>query len=279
MNQQHLTGRRILITGIADDASLALAVARRVQEAGAQVICAGLGPTPHHANLSEAATRYLRDTHSSFQDAVTRHLGSDVRTTILDASLDASLDDLAAWHAAEGLQLDGVVHAIAMDRTIRGGQAKPLVEVRRDEFLDCMSISAWSLIGITAALLRGGVLAPGASIVAMSYLGAERVMAHPYRNIGVAKAALERIVTELAAELGPQHRMRVNAVRFSPYVGSRAGKAIPSLDTSVQDATQRSPLGNAEPEALAAEIVHLLHPGLAISGEVRHVDGGYHILG
>ncbi len=279
MNQPTLAGRRILVTGIADEASLALAVARRLQDAGAQLVCAGLGPTPHHANLSEAATRYLGDMHASFRDAVARHLGADVRTTTLDASLDASLDDLAAWHAAEGLTLDGVVHAIAMDRTIRGGQAKPLLDVRRDEFLDCMSISAWSLIGITAALLRSGVLAPGSSIVAMSYLGAERVMAHPYRNIGVAKAALERIVTELAAELGPQHRIRVNAVRFSPYVGSRAGKAIPSLDAAMHDAERRSPLGNADPDAFAAEIVHLLHPRLAISGEVRHVDGGYHILG
>jgi enoyl-[acyl-carrier protein] reductase I len=128
-------------------------------------------------------------------------------------------------------------------------------------------------------LLRAHVLREGASIVALSYLGAERVTSHPYRNIGVAKAALERLVRELAAELGPTFGMRVNAVRFSPWSRSRAGGAIPGLEEAVAHAASRAPLGNADAASLAQEVAHLLRPDLAVTGEVRHVDGGYHVVG
>lgn len=274
-----LAGRRVLVTGIADGSSLALPIAREAGRAGAQLVCTGLGPTAHHGPLSEAARSYLEGVQRSFEATVRESLGDDVRTLVLDASLDSSIEEAAAQLAASSLRIDGLVHAIALDRTIRGGRAKPLLEVTREEFLDCMSISAYSLIALVRALLRADALAKGASVVALSYLGAERVMAHPYRNIGVAKAALERIVRELAAELGRTHGIRVNAVRYSPYAQSRAGGAIPGLDEAVAAGDARAPLGNATPEALAAEVVHLLRPGLGITGELRHVDGGYHTLG
>jgi enoyl-[acyl-carrier protein] reductase I len=272
-------GRFVLVTGIADDASLALPIAQDLARAGASLVCTGLGPTPHHGALSDAAKRYLGETQATFRATVERALGAGVPTAVLDVSLDASIRDLASDLAAKGTKLDGVVHAIALDRTIRGGRAKPLLEVTREEFLDCMSISTYSLLGLVRELLGSGVLADGASVVALSYLGAERVMPHPYRNIGVAKAALERMVRELAAELGPSHRVRVNAIRFSPWTRSKAGGAIPGLADAVSLCGDRAPLGNADPVALAAEVVHLLRPGLGITGEVRHVDGGYHVLG
>lgn len=274
-----LSGRRILVTGIADESSLALPIAVAAQHAGAGLVCAGLGATSHHAALSPAARSYLDDVNAAFRKTVTERLGGDVPTFVLDAGLDASIDDLAVALAERDLRLDGLVHAIALDRTIRGGVAKPLLEVTRGEFLDCMSISAYSLIALVRALLEKGVLQDGASVVALSYLGAERVMPHPYRNIGVAKAALERIVRELAVELGGAHGIRVNAVRFSPWTKSRAGGAIPGLDDAVVQCGARAPLGNAAPESLAQEVVHLLRPGLGVTGELRHVDGGYHVLG
>jgi enoyl-[acyl-carrier protein] reductase I len=274
-----LAGRRVLVTGIADASSLALPIARELAASGAEIVCTGVGPTPHHGELSPAAARYLRDARDAFASTVRDQLGSDVPALVADVALDASLDDLAAALQARGLALDGVVHAVAMDRSIRGGSARPLLEVTREEFLDCMSVSAWSLVALVRALLRGGVLRPGASVVALSYLGAERVMAHPYRNIGIAKAALERIVRELAAELGPLCGARINAVRFSPWSRSRAGGAIPGLDDAVADAALRAPLGNADPLSLAREVAHLLRPELAVTGEVRHVDGGYHVRG
>jgi enoyl-[acyl-carrier protein] reductase I len=274
-----LAGRRILVTGIADEASLALPIALEAQHSGAALVCTGLGATPHHAELSPAARSYLDDVNAAFRKTVAERLGGDVPTFVLDAGLDGSIDDLAVALAERELPLDGIVHAIALDRTIRGGVAKSLLDVTRGEFLDCMSISAYSLIALLRALLEKGVVQPGASVVALSYLGAERVMPHPYRNIGVAKAALERIVLELAVELGASRGIRVNALRFSPWTKSRAGGAIPGLDDAVAQCGARAPLGNAAPESLAHEVVHLLRPGLAVTGELRHVDGGYHALG
>lgn len=273
-----LAGRRILVTGIADEASLALPIARLLAARGAELVCAGLGASAGSAVRSESARRYLAEVEATFRRTVADALGAAVPAFALDVAADESIEALAAELSRRTLPLDGVVHAIAFDRTIRGGEARPLLEVTRAEFLDCMSVSAWSLVALAAAFQRAGVLARGGSLVALSYLGAERVMPHPYRNIGVAKAALERIVRELAAELGP-HGVRVNAVRFSPWSHSRAGGAIPALDAAVADCDARAPLGNATPDALAFEVAHLLRPGLGVTGEVRHVDGGYQILG
>jgi enoyl-[acyl-carrier protein] reductase I len=278
-DQRPLSGRCVLVSGIANETSLALPIAQVVRSAGAALVCTGLGPTRHHRDLSQAAEQYLRRAQDAYAATVRDHLGAEVPALIADATLENSLGDLAAELRRSGHALDGVVHAIAMDRTIRGGAAKPLLQVTQHEFIDCMVASAYSLLSLVRALLRADVLRPGASIVALSYLGAERVMPHPYRNIGIAKAALERLVRELAAELGPALGVRVNAVRFSPWSRSRAGGAIPGLDEAVAYSAARAPLGNADPESLAHEVAHLLRPGLGVTGEIRHVDGGYNVHG
>jgi len=171
-----------------------------------------------------------------------------------------------------------VVHAVARDRTLGPRGATPLLEVSREDFLDCLDVSAYSLIRLRRELVAADVLARGAGVAALSYLGAERIVPHPYRNVAVAKAALERTVVELAHELGRSHGVRVNAVRFSPFAASRAGGAIPGLAAAETAADVSAPLGNARPEDLAREVAHLLEPGHAITGEVRHVDGGLHRL-
>lgn len=273
-----LSGKRILVTGITDGASLATEAARGILAAGGQVACAGLGPTPHQQGLSQRARAHLEAAHESFRKTVASELGEDTPAFACDLSLDPSLADLAGELAARDLPLDGVVHAVAFDRTLRPGRRPSLLETTRDEFLECMNVSAWSLVGLVRELLAAGALRDGAGIVALSYLGAARVVEHPYKNVGVAKAALERIVGELAAELGPERGIRVNAVRFSPYSASRAGGAIPGLEEAERRAGERSPLGLPAPAALAAEVVHLLRPLGGVTGEVRHVDGGQHLL-
>ena len=270
--------RRYLVTGIADEHSLALQIARTLKASGAELVCAGLGMTKHHADVSEAGQRYLEQTFEAFQEVVARELGEDTPTVVLDVSLDGPIVDACESLASRDLALDGYVHAIAMDRTIRRGVASPLLDVSREDFLHCLDVSAYSLLALTRELLGHGCLRDGASIVALSYLGAERAMSHAYRNIGVAKAALERISRELAYELGPSHGIRVNCVRFSPYAASRAGGAIPELVDAVARAEAAAPLGNASPEALAKEVAHLLQAGLDVTGSVRHVDGGYNFV-
>lgn len=267
-----------LVTGITDDASLAFHIAARLQQEGATVISTGLGHTPAHGEVSEKGLAFLEKTYQNFRLTAAK-LNPGAQIYPMDVTVEESIDAVTSAIAARGVQIDGIVHSIAMDRTIRGGTVKPLMEVTRDEFLDTMTVSAYSIIALLRSLMRHNCIKEGASVVALSYLGAERVPEHPYRNIGAAKAALERIVIELAHELGKSRGIRCNVIRFSPYTASKAGGAIEGLDRAEARAGEASPLGNARPADLAEETAYLLRPGLRITGEIRHVDGGYHIRG
>lgn len=271
-------GKTYIITGIADEHSLAMYVAKEILKNNGKVICTGLGVTPFHKNLSERAEQFLNESHQLFKDSVKAELGEDVPTYILDVTLSESITDLCETLKQNNQSVDGLLHAIAMDKTIRNKKVKPLLEVNFDEFCDTMEVSAFSLVSLTAKLKQYGLLNAGSSICSLSYIAAQKVTFHPYRNISIAKAALERITIELADELGRQNGTRVNCVRFSPYLGSKAGTA--TLNTSDVDfAGQKSPLGNANPQDLAYEVAHLLRPDMRITGEIRHVDGGYNIVG
>jgi enoyl-[acyl-carrier protein] reductase I len=271
-----LRGCRILVTGIADGASLALHVAKGLAEEGAELVCTGLGPPPATVDLSDRARRHLEESFESFRRTVVAELGEGTHVAPCDLGRDESIADLAGWLVERGLELDGALHAVAFDRTLRHGTSARLLDTSREDFAECMNVSAYSLIALLRGLLAAGRLREGASVVSLSYIGAERVVSHPYRNVGVAKAALERMTLELAAELGPERGIRVNAVRFSPYCASRAGGAIPGLVEAEAAAAERAPLGNAPPAALGAEVAHLMRPALAITGEIRNVDGGLH---
>ncbi|MCB0383736.1 MAG: SDR family oxidoreductase [Psychroserpens sp.] len=272
-----LSNTTFLITGIADKHSLAMYVAREIIKQGGKVVCTGLGVSPHHENLSDKAKAFLNKNFQDFKQAVSEELG-DASVEILDVTLDENIESFAKHLSENNIKLNGFLHAIAMDKTIRNKEVKPLLEVTKTEFCDTMNVSAYSLIRLSYYLLKHNVLQSGASICSLSYIAAEKVTFHPYRNISIAKAALERITIELADELGRSHNIRVNAIRFSPYMGSKAGNATLN-DEDVQTSNKMSPLGNAKPMDLAYEIIHLFRPELSITGEIRHVDGGYHITG
>jgi|TARA_B110000211_G_scaffold56003_1_gene62408 enoyl-[acyl-carrier protein] reductase I len=272
-----LSNTTFLITGIADKHSLAMFVAKQIIKQGGKVVCTGLGVSKHHTSLSEKAKGFLNKNYEDFKLAVSQELG-ETHVEILDASLDENIDTFAQELSNKGVKLNGFLHAIAMDKTIRKKEVKPLLDVTKDEFCDTMNVSAYSLIRLSHYLLKYDVLQKGASICSLSYIAAAKVTFHPYRNISIAKAALERITVELADELGRSHDVRVNVIRFSTYMGSKAGNAT-LTDQDIQTADKLSPLGNAKPMDLAHEIVHLFRPGLSITGEIRHVDGGYNITG
>ncbi len=273
-----LTNKTFLITGIADEHSLAMYVAKAIIAEGGKVICTGLGVSPFHKDLSERAKAYLSATFADFKDSIKTHLGSEASVEILDVTLDKNLEFFGKNLLKNNINIDGVLHAVAMDKTIRNKKVKPLLEVSFDEFCGTMDVSAFSLIRLTNSLFKSKVLNAGASICALSYIAAEKVTFHPYRNMSIAKAALERIVIELADEMGRRNGTRVNAIRFSTYLGSKAGAAtLTEEDVSTSD--RISPLGNATPIDLANEVVHLFRPDSRITGEIRHVDGGYHIMG
>lgn len=275
-----LKGFTYLITGITDPGSLALAIAKQVVTEGGKVVCTGLGATPFHQGLSEKSISFLTNTYSSFESTVRSQLGSETLCLPLDVSVEESISSMGEELQKKGIQLDGYLHSIAMDKTIRpGSQVKQLLDVTKEEFFQAMDVSAYSLISLTRSLIHSNVLRQKASIVSLSYLGAEKVAQHPYKNIGVAKAALERITKELAFELGKSHQIKVNAIRFSAYTGSKAGSAIQGLQEACHFSEDQSPLGNAQPQDLAEEVAYLFRPGTRITGTIRMVDGGYHIRG
>ncbi len=274
-----LKGQTVIITGITDASSLALSIAKECKNQGAQLLCTGLGRTPHHKNVSENGLAYLEKTYSDFVKTVQTELGQEIKTYALDVGIQESIDDFASFLKKEGISVNGLLHSIAMDKTIRQGKVKPIMDVTRDEFMDAMNISAFSLLALTKALYQQSLLQKKSSIIALSYLGAEKIASHPYKNIGMAKAALERLVKELAWELGKTDGIQVNAIRFSAYTASKAGGAIEGLAAAVAEAEEKSPLGNAIPQDLADEVVYLFRKNNRITGEIRNVDGGYHIRG
>ncbi len=271
-------GKTYIITGIADKHSLAMYVAKEIIRNRGNVICTGLGVSAHHQNLSENALNFLNKSYELFESSVKEELGEDIETYVLDVTLDESINDFSEALKTKHQTVDGLLHAIAMDKTIRNKEVKPLLEVTFNEFCDTMHVSAFSLVTLVSSLKHHDLLNNGSSICSLSYIAAQKVTFHPYRNISIAKAALERITIELADELGRKNGIRVNCVRFSPYLGSKAGTA--TLNTSdVEHAEHKSPLGNALPQDLAYEVTHLLRPDARITGEIRHVDGGYNIVG
>ncbi len=272
-----LKDKIFLITGIADAGSLAMYAAKEIVKNGGSVVCTGLGVSEFHTNLSDRAASFLNKTFIDFKASIQQELG-DARVDILDVTLEDNVEYFAKKLTKDGVKLDGFLHAIAMDKTIRNKQVKPLLEVTRDEFCDTLNVSAYSLIRLTHYLLKHEVLQKGSSVCSISYIAAEKVTFHPYRNMSIAKAALERISIELADELGKSHNIRVNTIRFSPYMGSKAGTAT-LTNEDIETSDKLSPLGNANPQDLAFEVVHLFRPESRITGETRHVDGGYHIMG
>ena len=272
------TGKTYIITGIADQHSLAMYVAKEIIHNGGNVICTGLGVSEFHKDLSDKARQFLSNSYQLFEDSVKEELGESVLIHNLDVTLPESIQAFCDYLRQKDIQVDGLLHAIAMDRTIRNKQVKPLLEVNFDEFCDTMQVSAFSLVSLLSSLKANKLLNKGSSICSLSYIAAQKVTFHPYRNISIAKAALERITIELADELGRKDGARVNCVRFSPYLGSKAGTATLN-ETDVDFADKKSPLGNANPKDLALEVAHLLRPDIRITGEIRHVDGGYNIVG
>lgn len=274
-----LNGKTYLVTGIADQNSLAMYIAKAIINHGGKVVCTSLGVSQHHQNLSEKARAFLNSTYEAFTEAVETELGKAVETYVLDVSLDESIQEVCnQLKRTNPKGIDGFIHAIAMDKTIRNKQVKPLLDVNFSEFCDTMQVSAFSLVSLSSAFSKANLLNDDASICSLSYIAAAKVTFHPYRNISIAKAALERITVELADELGRKNGTRVNCVRFSTYMGSKAGNAtLTKADVAFSD--KKSPLGNARPEDLAFEVLHLLRPKSRITGEIRHVDGGYNIVG
>lgn len=250
-----LDGKRILITGVLNDSSIAFSVARRAQEEGAEVILTSFGRV---MRLTERTAKRLPVTPEIVQLDVT------------------DPDDLDALSERVGGRLDGVLHAIAFapESCLGGG----FLSAPWDDVAVAMRVSAYSLqaLGVAALpLMRDH----GGSIVGLDFDNASQ--AWPvYDWMGVAKAALAATSRYLARDLGA-HAVRVNLVAAGP-IRTLAAKSIPGFEQFETVWAERAPLGwnVRDPDPVARACVALLSDWFpATTGEVVHVDGGFHAVG
>jgi enoyl-[acyl-carrier protein] reductase I len=251
-----MAGKKGLIMGIANERSLAWGMARAVAAQGAELAVTYQG---------EALGKRVRPLAEQLQAPLV--LPADVTDA---ASLDALFEALAArWG-----RLDFVVHAIAFsDRDELKGK---YVDTSADNFRRTLMISCYSFTDLCrrAAPLMSG----GGSLVTLTYYGAERVMPH-YNVMGVAKAALEASVRYLAVDLGGDG-IRVNAISAGP-VRTLAASGIGDFRYILKWNEYNAPLKrNTTLGDVGGAAVYLLSDlGAGTTGEVLHVDSGYHVVG
>lgn len=251
-----LSGKRVLVTGVLTDNSIAFSVARLAQEQGASVVLTGYG----RLSLVQRIARRLPAPPPVLELDVT------------DTEQLASLADRVREHV-DGL--DGVVHSIGFaPRSALGGG---FLDTPWEDVATAVHTSTFSLKSLTGAC-RPLFGPAGASVVGLDF---DASVAWPsYDWMGVAKAGLEATARYLARDLGPE-RVRVNLVSAGP-LGTMAARSIPGFEalTGIWDA--RAPLGwdVADPEPAARAVVALLSDWFpATTGEIVHVDGGVHAVG
>ena len=252
-----LADKKLLITGVITRDSIAWEVARQAQEAGAEVVLTGFGRAKRMTE--RAATK----------------LPTPVDVLDLDVNDPAQLEAVAAGLKERWGRVDGVLHAIAFaPGDALGGN---FLETPPESAVQAFQTSAYSYKALAAALED---LFPeeGAAIVGMDF---DAQVAWPvYDWMGVAKAGLEAVSRYLARDLGPKG-VRVNLVSAGP-LGTLAANGIPGFDDLARAWETQAPLGWDTEDAgpVAAAVCFLLSDhARAITGEILHVDGGFHAMG
>jgi meromycolic acid enoyl-[acyl-carrier-protein] reductase len=250
-----LDGKRILVTGVLTDASIAFHVARLAQHEGATVVLTGFG----RLSLVERIARRLPDPPPVLE---------------LDVTDDGHLESLAGRVGAHVDGLDGVVHGIAFaPASALGGR---FLDTPWPDAATAIQVSAYSLKSLAMAALP--LMGRGGAIVGMDF---DASVAWPaYDWMGVAKAALESTARYLARDLGPKG-IRVNLMSAGP-LKTIAARSIPGFEMFKGIWNDRAPLGwdMADPEPAARGCVALLSDWFpATTGEIVHVDGGAHAVG
>lgn len=251
-----MAGKRGLIMGVANDRSLAWGIARTLAAHGAELAFTFQG---------EALERRVRP--------LADQLGSKL-VLPCDVTDAGSLDGVFARLGESWGRLDFVVHAIAYsDKEELKGK---YVETTRNNFLRTLDISCYSFTDV--ARRAAAMMAEGGSLLTLTYYGAERVMPH-YNVMGVAKAALEASVRYLAVDLGGQ-KIRVNAISAGP-IKTLAASGIGDFRYILKWNEYNAPLKrNVTIDEVGGAGLYLLSDlGTGVTGEIHHVDSGYHVVG
>jgi enoyl ACP reductase len=252
-----LEGKRILVAGVTMDSSIGFAVARVAQEEGATVVVSNFGKA------------------LGITKRIVKRLPREAPVIELDVTDQEHLDRLPDQLREHVDGLDGVVHSIAYGNpeTLLGGR---FLDGPWPDVAQAVQVSAYSLKSLATACLP--LMEQGGSVVGMTF---DATVAWPaYDWMGVAKAGLESCSRYLARDLGPRG-VRVNLVSAGP-LKTLAAKAIPGFEDLESMWSDRSPLGWDEKDQVptAKAVVALLSDFFpATTGEIVHVDGGYHAMG
>ena len=251
-----LDGKKIVVTGVLTDASLAFGVARLAQREGAQVVLTGAG-------------RAL-----SLTQRTAKRLDTPVDVFEFDVTVDEHVESVREQVAASLGSVDGVLHSIGFAPAVCLGD--DFLAAQWSDVAVAMQISAYSLKTMVDAFLP--LMNKGASIVGLDF---DNTVAWPaYNWMGVAKSALESTSRYLAKELGPRG-IRCNLVAAGP-IRTMAAKSIPGFKKFEDVWDERAPLGwdINDSEPVARTVLALMSDWFpATTGEMIHVDGGYHAMG
>ena len=251
-----LKGKKALVTGVANDQSIAWGCAQAFRGFGAEV-----------------AMTYLNDKAKPHVEPLAKQIEAPLLMP-LDLRREGDLEAVFAKIEREWGQLDLCLHSIAF------APAKDLqgrvVDCSKEGFLTAMEISCWSFIRM--AKLAEPLMKSGGALFTMTYYGSQMVVEH-YNLMGPVKAALEAATRYLAAELGPKG-IRVHAISPGP-LATRAASGIPDFDALMERVAERAParrLVTIEEVGAACVFLASAYAG-AMTGDTIYIDGGYHILG
>ena len=252
-----LTGKRALVVGVASDRSIATGIAEAMHRQGA-----------------ELAFTYQNDKLRKRVEEFAAECGSDI-TLPLDVGDDAQIE---AAFAALGQRWDGfdiVVHSVAFAPR-EELQGSFVDAVTREGFRQAHDISAYSLAALAKAARP--MLRPGGALLALTYLGAVRVLPN-YNVMGLAKASLEACIRYLAASMGPDG-IRVNGISAGP-IRTLAASGISGLRSMLDYHAAHAPLRRNVTIEDVGNVAAFLCSDLAagVTGEITYVDGGYNIVG
>jgi enoyl-[acyl-carrier protein] reductase I len=252
-----LEGKNGLVLGIANKRSLAWGITQAVSREGARLAVTYQG---------ERLEENVRELAAALKDPV---------ILPCDVSRDEDIDTLMEGVKKELGGLDFVVHAVAY--ALREELDGEFLNTSREGYRLAQDISAYSLTAVArraVPLMEGR----GGSIVTLTYLGGERVVPH-YNVMGVAKAALDMSVRYLAADLGPKG-IRVNAISAGP-IKTIASSGVHGISKMLEYHRAHAPLRkNTEQEEVGDAALFLVSPlSRGVTGEVIHVDGGFHVMG
>jgi len=253
-----MNDKTVVVMGVANERSIAWGIARSLHRQGAKLIF-----TYRKERSFDKLTKLLAEN------------GIEAALIVpCDVSDDQSVEAAFARIGAEAGPIHGVVHSLAFAE--KGELQGEFVDTTRAGYMLAQDASAYSLVAVAREAKK--IMTEGGALVTQSYIGAERVVKN-YNVMGVAKAALEASVRYLAEDLG-KYGIRVNAVSAGP-IRTLAAKGVSGFNEIMSMAETRAPLRkNVDQDEVGDATMFLLSDlSRGITGEVLHVDSGFHILG